>query len=338
MKKNVIIFGIGSAYDNLKCYIKNKYNVIAYTSNNENDSNNKLVENKYISPKDINNYPYNYIIICSSYYKEITNQLTEELNISKEKIKCICNSNMTSLLNTKKMSSEEILEDIKAYTDLNNRNDFEIKDENFFICADDKYSQAGSLSEEYFLQDIWAARKILKDNPKQHFDIGSRVDGFISHLLVFRDEVTLIDIRPLKEKIDGIKFIESNAINMNNIQDETIESLSSLSVIEHFGLGRYGDPIDPDGCFKAMKEFQRVIKKGGKLYLAVPVSYENKLCFNAHRIFNPNTIIKEFDEMELLEFSYVMDYKIHTVKLDSLDESIKNITKYSAGLFEFRKR
>lgn len=240
-------------------------------------------------------------------------------------------------LSTKNMSSDEILEDINKYAMLNKRSNFNIDDNNFFIFVNDKYSQAGSLNEEYFLQDIWAAKKVLKNNPIKHYDVGSRVDGFISHLLVFRNEVTLIDIRPLKENIEGIEFIESNAISMNNIQDNSIESLSSLSVIEHFGLGRYGDPIDPEGCFKAMKEFQRVIKKGGKLYLAVPVSNKDKLCFNAHRIFNPKTIINEFNNMRLLEFSYVSDYKIHNVDLEIFDESIKYIKKYSAGLFEFIK-
>jgi len=337
MKKSVIIFGLGSAYDNLECYIKEKYNIVAYTSNNENDRNIKKVENKYIYPKEIESYEYDYVIICSSYYEEITEQLVKEFNVNKIKIKNICNPNFQSSVSGKNMSSDEILEDIEKYIMLNKRKNFKIDDNNFFICANDKYSQAGDLNEEYFLQDIWGAQKVLKNNPIKHYDIGSRVDGFISHLLVFRNEVTLIDIRPLKEHIEGIKFIESNAISMNNISDNSIESLSSLSVIEHFGLGRYGDPIDPEGCFKAIREFQRVIKKGGRLYLAVPVSNEDKLCFNAHRIFNPKTIINEFYEMKLLEFSYISNYKIHKVNLDNLDQSIKDIKKYSAGLFEFIK-
>ena len=51
----------------------------------------------------------------------------------------------------------------------------------------------------YFIQDIWAAQRIYKKKPNEHIDIGSRVDGFVSHLMVFM-KVKVIDIRPLSSK------------------------------------------------------------------------------------------------------------------------------------------
>ena len=98
--------------------------------------------------------------------------------------------------------------------------------------------------------------------------------------------VTMIDIRPLPEKIEGLKFIQADATNLDGIADNSIKSLSSLCAPEHFGLGRYGDPIAPDACFKAMKSMQRVLQRGGYLYCAVPVGETSCVAFNAHRIFN----------------------------------------------------
>ena len=44
----------------------------------------------------------------------------------------------------------------------------------------DSQVESGSIEKHYFLQDIWAARKIFNSKVDQHFDIGSRVDGFLS--------------------------------------------------------------------------------------------------------------------------------------------------------------
>lgn len=116
------------------------------------------------------------------------------------------------------------------------------------------------------------AKKIIHKQPNEHYDIGSRVDGFIAHLLSGLDaKITIIDIRPLSIQVPNLKFIQANATNLDGIEDNSIESLSSLHAVEHFGLGRYGDPIDPDACFKAMESLQRVVKQNGILYFSVPI-------------------------------------------------------------------
>lgn len=47
----------------------------------------------------------------------------------------------------------------------------------------------------YFQQDLLVARWIHHAAPRRHIDVGSRIDGFIGHLAVFR-EVEVLDIRP----------------------------------------------------------------------------------------------------------------------------------------------
>jgi len=191
---------------------------------------------------------------------------------------------------------------------------------------------AGSGKGSYFHQDIWAARKIYQRTPETHIDVGSRIDGFISHLLVFRD-VSVIDVRDLNSTIEGLSFIKSDATKMEAFADNSLVSLSSLHAAEHFGLGRYGDPIDPDACFQFMKSLQRVLKPSGTLYFSVPIGNE-RLLFNAQRVFEPATIIETFDELELLSFAAV-NKSGDFVADASMENHIEN--SYICGLFEFTK-
>src|SRR5258708_39298048 len=141
----------------------------------------------------------------------------------------------------------------------------------------DRYATAGSLGH-YFYQDLWAARRIRSVGPSRHVDIGSRIDGFIGHLLVFMP-VTVIDVRPFPQPVDGLTFIHEDATTLESIATGGVESLSSLHAVEHFGLGRYGDPVDPGAAFKVMHAMIRVLKPGGHLYFSVPVGRE-RLEFN----------------------------------------------------------
>lgn len=160
------------------------------------------------------------------------------------------------------------------------------------------------VTTEYFWMDFWGAKRIAENKPIRHYDIGSRLDGLIAHLLSAGIDVTMLDIRPVRGDVPGLHFIQADATNLENIADGTLESLSAICSLEHFGLGRYGDSIDPEGCFKAFKAIQRVIKPGGYIYIAVPVGKEH-IEFNAHRIFYASTVVREFEKMELIEYSSV---------------------------------
>ncbi len=207
----------------------------------------------------------------------------------------------------------------------------------------DRYKPAGSIDSHYFLQDIYVAKRVMQEKPITHFDVGSRVDGFISHLLAgLEGEVTIIDVRPLLVKIEHLNFIQANATDLKEIEDNSIESLSSLHAVEHFGLGRYGDDIDPKACFTAMRSLQRVVKKNGKLYFSVPIGRINAVYFNSHRIFKAQSILNIFDEMELVEFAYIHNYRIKTIDGKEAIHLIQNnaipIANYDCGIFVFRKK
>lgn len=154
----------------------------------------------------------------------------------------------------------------------------------------------------YFYQDAWAFEKIVSNRPQNHIDIGSQ-HKFVS-LLSKVVPVTMVDIRPLSLSLDSLTFHHGSILDLP-FKDRSIESLSSLCVIEHIGLGRYGDPIDPHGSEKAIEELKRVIKLDGNLYLSLPIDDENRVYFNAHRAFTEKYLLSILDGFILEESRYI---------------------------------
>lgn len=220
---------------------------------------------------------------------------------------------------------------ISYYIQQSPKESFSLRLQHLNPCLSDRYSSAGVASGDYFHQDLWASRKIFVANPQEHWDIGSRVDGFISHLLTFRS-VNIIDIRSLESDIDGLIFHQGDVTSLN-FSDNSLTSLSCLHAMEHIGLGRYGDPVDPMGYMKGMLELQRVLSPGGILYFSVPIGCE-RVEFNAQRVFNPSTIVNAFHELELIDFSAIDESGKF---IASADWKLFGDVRRSCGLFVFKK-
>lgn len=182
----------------------------------------------------------------------------------------------------------------------------------------------------YFYQGAWLARKVVQSRPTQHVDIGSSVltIGVLSAMV----NTTFVDYRPLKTSLPGLTSLAGDILNLQ-FEDQSIASLSCLHVIEHIGLGRYGDPIDSQGSVKAAKELQRVLAQGGKFFLSLPIGRE-RICFNAHRVHAPATVLSMFSQLKLTEFAYVDDNgQYHEAQ--SID--VASQLEYGCGLFYFEK-
>jgi len=191
---------------------------------------------------------------------------------------------------------------------------------------------AGVASGHYFHQDLWAARLIHGRRPPRHVDIGSRVDGFVAHLLTFMP-VTVLDVRPLESDVDGLSFEQGDITRLDRFGDDSIGSLSSLHAVEHVGLGRYGDTIDPDGWRKAVAELTRVLQPGGRLYFSVPIGRE-RVRFNADRFFHASRIVGAFSSLRLVSHAAVDDAGrlVENPPLGAFDHA-----EDACGLFEFTK-
>jgi len=209
----------------------------------------------------------------------------------------------------------------------------------FYPCLDDRYSKSGAATGHYFHQDLLVARRINDDNPIRHIDIGSRVDGFVAHVASFR-EIEVIDIRSMTSKVKNIKFIRADMMNL--VPHELIgscDSLSCLHAIEHFGLGRYGEPINCNGYFSGFENLSLILKSGGKLYLSTPIGPQ-RIEFNAHRIFSLEYLLSCLsDKFRLNQFSYIDDSGDLHENVQLSTGQIKNNfgCQYGCGVLEMTK-
>ena len=205
-------------------------------------------------------------------------------------------------------------------------------------CFDDKYSLKDVISGHYFHQDLLVARKIYQRNPHKHVDVASRIDGFVAHVAAFR-AIEVLDIRYLKVDIPDIIFKQADIMSPGIDMLQYCDSLSCLHALEHFGLGRYGDPIDLYGHAHGFENLYKILKTDGILYLSVPIGKE-RIDFNAHRVFAIDTILTMAENrFELIGFSYVDDGgDLHeNATLGPKDISSNCSCNYGCGIFELKK-
>lgn len=199
----------------------------------------------------------------------------------------------------------------------------------------DRAETAGSTRGHYFHMDLWAARRVFAGNFKKVVDVGSRIDGYVAHVLSFRD-IEVFDVRPLKSEVPGMTFTCADMMDPLNLTADYADCISCLHALEHFGLGRYGDPVDLDGWKKGMAGLARMLVPGGTLLLAVPVGRQ-RIEFDAHRVFHPDTIVAEANKLgfALSDFSAVDDDGRYLPTADMAD--CKHMA-YGCGCFALEKR
>ena len=198
-----------------------------------------------------------------------------------------------------------------------------------YPCLSDRLTQT-PFDPHYFYQSAWLARRIREVSVPWHVDVGSSV--MMVNILSAMTKIMFVDYRPLRVQLSHLHPVAADITRLP-FADASIPSLSCLHVLEHVGLGRYGDPLDPQGSMKGGAELQRVLKPGGQLYLSVPVGRQ-KVCFNAHRVFTPDTIQSFVPALRLKSFSLVDDAgrfseQVCLESADGLD--------YGCGMFEFVK-
>ena len=182
----------------------------------------------------------------------------------------------------------------------------------------------------YFYQSAWLSRELKKLNPSRHVDIGSSV--MMVGVLSAQVDTLFLDFRPLAVDLPGLTSMAGTILDLP-FPSQSVPSVSCLHVLEHIGLGRYGDPLDAFGSEKAASELQRIVANEGSLFLSVPVGRQ-RTCFNAHRVFYPQTITTFFSELELISFSYVDDDGNFYVD-QPLD--LASSLEYGCGMFHFKK-
>ena len=207
-----------------------------------------------------------------------------------------------------------------------------------YPCLNDKGDSAGYIKNPYFSQDLYVAQKIYVNKPQKHVDIGSRLDGFVAHVAVFR-EIEVFDIRPLQSNLHNIIFTQTDFTDGDILPKDYCDSVSCLHALEHFGLGRYGDCIDPEGHLKGFSNITKLLKPGGTFYFSVPMGVQ-RIEFNAHRIFGMpylmNWVMKDYS---ITSFAYIDDECILHKEVELTEANIASSfgCNHGCAIFELKK-
>lgn len=207
---------------------------------------------------------------------------------------------------------------------------------NIYVCLDDFNNESSEFKNQFFHSDLIVSQKIFEHNPKNHLDIGSRIDGLVSNIASFRslDFADIRNVRIHPHKNINIKQIDMADENLRITNKYS--SISSVGVLGHIGLGRYGDKIDPDGHLKSFKNISILADESAIIYLMVPVGKEG-VEFNSHRVFKASYIVKIFEKLnfDLIEFNHVDDNG--ELRLRSNIKETENLN-FGGGIFIFKKK
>ncbi|MES2315493.1 MAG: DUF268 domain-containing protein [Patescibacteria group bacterium] len=190
------------------------------------------------------------------------------------------------------------------------------------------------MEKQYVYHIAWATRCLKQINPKKHSDFGSLL--YFSVVASAFTPVDFYDFRPAELDIPNLNSQFGDLTHLN-IADNSLESVSCLHTVEHVGLGRYGEPIEPEGDLTAINELKRVVQKGGSLLLAVPMGKEQMTEFNGHRIYEYNKFISYFTEFELVDFSYIPEREINGDMLWHTTPGVIGNDHLGCGCFWFKK-
>jgi SAM-dependent methyltransferase len=206
---------------------------------------------------------------------------------------------------------------------------FEVRWEDKYPWLYDDTPNTG-FDAHYIYHPAWAARILAKIMPEYHIDISSTLT--FSTMVSAFIPVRFYDYRP---PILQLNNLQCDFIDLNSLPFETdsMATLSCMHTVEHIGLGRYGDKLDPEGDLKAIKELKRVVKPGGTMLFVSPIG-QPKLMFNAHRIYSYSQVCDYFSGFTLKDFSLVTDKNEFIVNASPV---LADKQKYGCGCFWFVK-
>jgi len=199
------------------------------------------------------------------------------------------------------------------------------------LCLDDD-TELTQFDRHYVYHPAWAARILKRIDPEVHIDIGSSL--FFASVVSAFTPVKFYDFRPADVRLSGLEVHEANLTDLQ-FEDRSIGSLSCMHVIEHIGLGRYGDGLDPNGDLKAMSELQRVLAAGGHLLFVVPVG-QPKVVFNAHRVYSYDQVVEQFPDLMLKEFALIPQHGSRGLVIGASKECVSQ-ESYGCGCFWFSR-
>jgi SAM-dependent methyltransferase len=201
-----------------------------------------------------------------------------------------------------------------------------------YPCLKDKTSTT-DFDHHYIYHTAWAARILAHNKPAMHIDISSSL--YFNALVSAFIPIKFYDYRPANISLKGLTTEPADICSLP-FADRSVQSLSCMHVVEHIGLGRYGDPLDPDGDLKAISELKRVLAIGGSLLFVVPVG-KPRIMFNAHRIYSFDQVASYFKDMDMVELTLIPDNPDEGGLINHATKKMVDAQRYGCGCFWFRK-
>lgn len=231
------------------------------------------------------------------------------------------------------MKNINFILDYLKYKKLDLNNKFEMNWKNRYPCLNDKTEQT-LFDRHYIYHTAWAARILSATKPKKHIDISSSL--YFSSIVSAFIPIDFYDYRPPQLKLSNLRVGKADLLSLP-FKDDSLPSLSCMHTIEHIGLGRYGDPLDPEGDLKAINELIRVLAPNGSLLFVVPVGGKPKIMFNAHRIYTYKQILKYFSQLKLKQFVLIPEETKDGGLVINPSKELLNKQTYACGSFWFTK-
>lgn len=144
----------------------------------------------------------------------------------------------------------------------------------------------------------YASTEIERLKPREIHDVGSHRSWLMG--VAARIPVHSLDVvRPPLCAANEV-FHQGRAEDLP-FGSESVECLTSLCSLEHFGLGSYGDPYDPEGDRRAIREMVRVLQPAGHLVLTTLCTGLPRpfIVFNTRRVYTVGLLRQMLEEMEL---------------------------------------
>lgn len=207
---------------------------------------------------------------------------------------------------------------------------FELDRDDCLPCLHDRTEGTG-FDRHYVYHTAWAARVLARLRPAVHTDVASSL--YFAAMASAFVPVNYYEYRPVDLQLPGLSCGTADLLDLP-FADGSVASLSCMHVVEHVGLGRYGDPLDPDADLRAMGELRRVLAPGGNLLFVVPVG-RPRVQFNAHRIYSFEQVTTAFGDLALVEFALVPDRANGAGIIGRATKEQADRQRYGCGCFWF---
>lgn len=223
----------------------------------------------------------------------------------------------------------KFLQELQSFKKLNDHR-FSVHTKDIYPCLNDRVSTT-PFDSHYIYHPAWAARILAQTKPALHADFSS-ILSFSSIVSAFIP-TKFYDYRPAHLNLNNWEGNFADLCKLDFV-DNSFTSVSCMHTVEHIGLGRYGDTLDPLGDVKAINELQRITATNGDILFVTPVG-KKRIEYNAHRIYSFELVIQLFNNCTLQSFSLIDDTGAF---IDNANPNLVAVQNYGCGCFWFKKK